>query len=200
MEQLKKFKNLEEIILRLQQESTYGPISIGKIFDIISGKGRVLILVLLSIPFCQPIQIPGLSTPFGLVAAFIGVRVAFGKNIWLPRRILSKTISAKVLFRITNKALLILGKIKRWIHPRLYWACHSSTMRISNGLVIFVLGIFLALPMPIPFSNLTAAWSIFLIGLGLLEDDGLFVIIGYLVSLIIVAFFAIFFKLISSYL
>ena len=52
-------------------------------------------------------------------------------------------------------------------------------MHVVNGLVIALLGIFLALPLPIPLSNLTAAWAIFLIAFGLLEDNGIFVLIGY---------------------
>lgn len=62
-------------------------------------------------------------------------------------------------------------------------------MEKVNGLAICLLGILLALPLPIPLSNLTAAWSILLIAFGILEDDGLFVIIGYLVALLTVLFF-----------
>jgi hypothetical protein len=36
---------------------------------------------------------------------------------------------------------------------------------------------------------LSVAWSIFFIGLGILEDDGIFVLIGYLISSIAIAFF-----------
>jgi hypothetical protein len=42
-----------------------------------------------------------------------------------------------------------------------------------------LLGLILALPLPIPFTNLTAGWAMFCISLGTLEKDGLFVFIGY---------------------
>ena len=189
MVKINKFRTLEEGILLLRQGAKGAPLSIGEILRILSGKGRSLILILLTIPFCQPIQIPGLSTPFGLAIAFIGLRIVFGKRIWLPKKLLVKKIPSPAFEKITDKTLALVRKIKPWIHPRLIWMCHSPLMKKGNGLIIFILGIFLALPLPIPLSNLTAAWSIFLVGLGVLEDDGAFVLIGYLLSFLTVTFF-----------
>lgn len=191
MVKIKKFRTLEKGILHVQREGKDKTLSIGEILHILSGKGRPLILILLSLPFCQPIQIPGLSTPFGLAIAFIGLRMAFGKRVWLPKRLLSKHVPKKKLEKITNKILILLRKIRSWIHPRLNWLCHSPLMEIMNGVIIFVLGIFLALPLPIPLSNLIAAWSIFLIAVGILEDDGVFVLISYLTFLLTIVFFVI---------
>lgn len=160
-----------------------------EILKILSGKGRTLILILLCLPFCQPIQIPGFSTPFGLAIAFIGLRMSFGKKMWLPKTLLEKTIPSETLTLITEKALLTIGRMKPWVHPRFHWLCHSWLMEKLNGITISLLGILLALPLPIPLSNLTSAWSILLISFGILEDDGVFVLIGYVVALLTVLFF-----------
>lgn len=189
MTRIKKFVSLEEEILLLQQEGKDKLLSFAKILQLLSGKGRPLILILLSLPFCQPIQIPGLSTPFGLAVAFIGLRMIFGKKIWLPRKLLEKNVPNDILTRITDKALKLIRKTKPWVHPRFLWLCHSTFSEIANGLIIITLGIFLALPLPLPLSNLTSAWSILLISLGILEDDGLLVLIGYLISLLTIVFF-----------
>ncbi|MBP9840890.1 MAG: exopolysaccharide biosynthesis protein [Simkaniaceae bacterium] len=189
MVKIKKFQTLEERLLLLRKEAKGASLAIAEILRILSGKGRSLTLILLSIPFCQPIQIPGLSTPFGLAIAFIGLRIIFGKRIWLPKKLLEKQIPSSTFEKVMDKTLALIKKIKPWIHPRLIWVCHSPFMEKGNGLMIFILGIFLALPLPIPLSNLTAAWSIFLVALGILEDDGIFVLIGYLFSLLTVSFF-----------
>lgn len=189
MKKNKDFTTLEEGILILQQEAKSSSLSIGEILHILSGKGRPLILIFLSLPFCQPLQIPGLSTPFGLAIAFLGLRMAFGKHVWLPKMALSYTITKQTLQKITSKILLLVRKMKRFSHPRLNWLCHSSFMEIINSLTIFILGIFLALPLPIPLTNLTAAWSIFLIALGVLQDDGIFVLVGYVASFLTILFF-----------
>ncbi len=189
MTKIKEFRTLESSILILQQEAKAKALTISEILGVLSGKGRPLVLILLSLPFCQPVQIPGLSIPFGLAIALIGLRLVFGKHVWLPKKILSTSVSAHTIKKITDKTLSLVRKIKPWIHSRLVWMCRSSFMEKGNGFIIFILGIFLSLPLPIPLSNLTAAWSICLIALGILEDDGVFVLIGYLVSLLTIAFF-----------
>lgn len=93
-------------------------------------------------------------------------------------------VQGKTLKKITRSALWLLKKIDPWIYPRLGWACRSSFMRATNGVLIALLGILLALPLPIPFSNLATAWSIVFIALGCLKDDGLLILIGNLTSLI----------------
>lgn len=181
---LKNHKTLEEGILSLQEKARHSSLSIEEILHILAGRGRPLALILLSLPFCQPLQIPGLSTPFGLAIVFVSFRMAFGKRIWLLKRILAKKISSATLQKITQKTLKIIRKMNRWIYPRFKWVCRHSFMQVFNSMAIAALGIFLALPLPIPLSNLTAAWSIFFIALGVLEDDGLFVFVGYAISLL----------------
>lgn len=185
---LRKFLTLEEGIAILQQQAEHQSLSLGKILKILSGKGLSLLLILLSLPFCQPFQIPGFSTPFGMAIAFIGLSMALGKHVWLPKKLLSKEISSEIIQKITTKALVWIKKIRCWLHPRLHWFCHSPFMEFMNGLCIALLGGILALPLPIPFSNLAAAWSIFLLSLGMLEDDGACILIGYVFFLLTLGF------------
>lgn len=189
---MKKSKHnltIEENILLLQKIGKNSSISIGEILNILSEKGQSLIILFLSLPFCQPLQIPGLSTPFGLAIAFLGLKMTFGKYAWLPKRILTKSITPRTLQKLTEKILWLLKKMKGWIYPRLAWLCYYPAFHIINGLLISILGILLALPLPTPFSNLMAAWSILFIGLGLLKDDGVFIIIGYFASLLTIGYF-----------
>ena len=179
-------KDLTTLLEKSQRQST---ISIKEILEVLSGKGRALILMFLSLPLCQPLQIPGLSTPFGLIIAFIGVRIAFSKRIWLPKAVLLKTIPSATIQKISQKDLKLLTKIARLIHPRFRWLYGHRIMHICNGLLIVLLGIFLALPLPIPLTNLSAGWAIFLLSIGLLENDGFFLIAGYLVTLLTIVFF-----------
>jgi hypothetical protein len=175
---------LEEGLVLLQKRGENESLSIADILGILPGKGRFLILLAFSLPFCQPIQIPGFSTPFGLAILFIGLRMLFGKNAWLPKRFLNKKVPPKLLKKITSNTLRCLRFLHRWIHPRLQWVCTSTVMHIFTALTIALLGCVLALPIPIPFSNLSTAWSIFLIALGLLEDDGVCVLLGYLIAVL----------------
>lgn len=192
-------RTIEDDILILQEKGKTLPrISIGEILQTLSGRGPPLFVIFLSLPFCQPIQIPGFSAPFGFVIAFIGLEMAFGKYAWLPERILKTTITANALQRITENFLWLLKKMDYWIYPRLGWLCNYPAQKVVNGLLIFVLAILMALPLPMPFSNLIAAWPMVFLGLGLLEDDGLFILIGYLLSMVTFVFFITLFLLVKS--
>ncbi len=179
----------EEILDLIECSRRQETISVKEIILSLPGKGRALILVFLSLPFCQPLQIPGLSIPFGLLIALFGIRIAFGKHIWLPKIVLSKKLPSAAVEKIADKCLKLLVGIEHLIHPRFERLFVYKFMRIWNGLLIFFLGIFLAMPFPIPFTNLSAGWSIFLISIGLSENDGVFLIVGYAAALIAITFF-----------
>lgn len=164
-------------------------LSLREILEILSGKGRVLALIFLALPFCQPLQIPGFSTPFGLLIAFLGVRSAFGKHFWIPKKLAAKKVSSSTVQKIVRKGFYWIKKLQRFIHHRWAWVCRMRWMQAMHGLVIAFLGILLALPLPIPFTNLTAAWAIFLMCLGLLEEDGLLIVLGYVSFLLTLGFF-----------
>ena len=185
-----KRKNLhEDLSILLKKANRQTSFSIGEILNIFPGKGRELLLIFLSFPFCLPIQIPGLSTPFGLIIAFIGFRMAYAKRIWLPKKVMLQTISSSTVQRIAQKCLGFMKKMAPWIHPRLGWLSKHRIMHISNGLLFVLLGLFLALPLPIPLTNFLAGWAIFLLSIGLLEDDGVFILAGYLIALFIILLF-----------
>lgn len=184
-------KTLEEELLILQERGKEGPISIGEIVDLLSAKGEFLIILLLSLPFCQPIQIPGLSIPFGIVILCIGIRGAFRKKIWLPKRLLKKELSPQTTTKITRLTIKTLGVMKKWVHPRMIYLCRYRYAYLVNGWVVAFLAFCMVLPIPLPLVNMPAAISIFLISIGVLEDDGLFLLIGYIASLITALFFAI---------
>lgn len=184
-----KKPSIEEDLVELQKRGSDSPLLMGEILEILSKNGELLAILVLCIPFCQPIQIPGLSTPFGLAIAFLGLKMTFGKYAWLPKSLLAKKVSPHTLKKITNKLLWIVRKVRRWTFPRLSWLFQNPVSETFNGLLITLLGVCLALPLPIPFSNLVVAWAIFLLALGVLEEDGLLVLIGYLASIIALGFF-----------
>lgn len=175
---------LEQEFLFLQKLETKHSISIQKFLEIFSEKSQPFLLIVLSLPFCQPLQIPGFSTPFGLLIAWISFRMMLKKDLWLPQFVLSKKITPTTLKKIATKGLYVIKKFKKWIYPRWAWTYRSSVMKVVNSICLFLGGIILALPLPIPLTNLLSGWAIFLIGLGILEDDGLIIILGYIVSVL----------------
>jgi len=172
----------EESIKILQEMSDTETIYIKTIFDVFSGRGYPLIIMCLSLPFCLPLQIPGFSTPFGILIAFLGLRMIFGHTVLLPKSVLEKSITKETLTKVLDSSLKLIKKIKRFSSPRLSWLHSSTIMYALNGFLTVTLGLLLALPLPIPLTNIISAWALMLLHFGLLEDDGLFILVGYLIS------------------
>jgi hypothetical protein len=181
------------IILRKSKKT---PLTLRAVLEIISGRGKPLILILLCLPFCQPLQIPGLSTPFGLLIMFVALRIAFGHRLWLPKSLLEKKIPRHTLKKVIARSTWVMQK---FTHPRLAWLCNQGVLHVVHGLVLAVLGLFLALPLPIPLTNIIAAWSILIISIGLIEEDGVFIIIGYAIPILsFLAFYFLVFKKVAA--
>ena len=67
------------------------------------------------------------------------------------------------------------------LQPRLPGLTGSTFLLRLHALVILIAALELLLPLPIPFSNALPAWAIVLTAGGLLERDGLAVLLGYIV-------------------
>jgi len=186
---MKKYHTLKTALIALDKKALKENLTLKVIIDYLSGKGENILIVILSLPFCFPIHVPGISLVFGLIIALIAICFTFDKKMWFPKKLLDKKIKRSTVKEWSTHALALIQKAKSLTKPRLIKLTKPSEAKITHGIVIFFLGILLALPLPIPATNITAAWSIFLISFGLLESDGLFIILGYVATLFTTAFF-----------
>ncbi len=180
--------SLEESLRQLKAVS-HENLSFGKLVGIFKGRGFPLFLILFSLPFCFPITIPGTSAPFGLALAFMGLRIALGKKMWWPKAWLKKEISSEHVKKIVEWAEWGHSKIKKFVHPRLTFLSQDSRWHHLHGVVIFVMALLLALPIPLPFTNMICALPILFLGIGMLEDDGLFILLAYIISFLALTLF-----------
>jgi hypothetical protein len=141
-----------------------------------SGFGFLIgILTLIAIPFV------GLSTPFGLAIALLGGQLMIGlRHPWLPARARRRALSMAMLDRV----LVLLVRRTRWLTQLSCrrWEPLIQPRLIGLGIVLLALG--LALPLPIPGSNLVFLIPLFTYSIGILERDGLWIVLGHLVTLI----------------
>jgi hypothetical protein len=144
--------------------------------------------LLFSLPETIPFPLPGVSAviavPIILVAAHL---IAYGEGPRLPQRVLRQTIPVSVIQKVAKYVGPALAWVERLCEPRLKAiAGHERLL----GVVCLILGILLAAP--IPFGNLAPAVGIAVIALGMLQRDGVLVLIGLglVVVLSIVLYFA----------
>lgn len=170
---------LQQIIEKNKEKST---ISLDSLIKELSDRGYPTLIFVISIAFSFPISIPGLSSPFGLILCSLGVWMVLGKKLWFPKWLLAKQIPMKNFSKIVHYTTALFKKIEILIHPRLCFLCKKpSSMRV-HGTIVIIQGFLLALPLPIPLTNIVASLPLLFLSIGLLEDDGVFVIIGYILT------------------
>ena len=173
---------LSEDLKRILDHAGGKPITLQKIIEILHGRGLDLLVLLLALPFCTPIPLLGLSTPFGMVLMFLGLRIALRKHPWFPQRLLQHEIPYATLTKIIQTALTVTTRLEKVLHPRLKFFNRWATFTALNGLVITSSAFLLMFPIPIPLTNTLPALSIVLIAAGMIEEDGAVIVAGYLMA------------------
>ena len=170
-------------------------ITLGEIVDAIKDKQFGMLLILLSIPSALPVPAAGYSTPFGIAILILGLQMLSGRRTpWLPQKMRQKAFTRQKLTGMVNKTSGFFRQVEKLVRPRLKWINSRAGYCLIALLVIFMS---LLMCLPIPTTNTAPAMVIFLIGVGLCEDDGLFAIgacaLGVVASLIyfVVIYFAV---------
>jgi hypothetical protein len=145
-------------------------------------------LLICAIPEVLPLPIVGVSAILGIPLMLVSGQLFLGfKRVWLPKWIGNFSFERKFLEKAIFKALHYLKKLERIIKPR--WQFMSSPIaKRLLGLLLLVLGVVIALP--IPFGNFLPALAIVIISLGIIEKDGLVIAIGAISSILILTLMA----------
>jgi hypothetical protein len=178
-------EELDEV-LRLASGET---VPVRVLVEHLSGRGNALLAFIVILPFLQPIPLPGLSTPFGIAIVLLGVAMALGRPLWLPKRWLDHELRSALVIRIGGGGQRLIRKVERFIKPRGLWFHRHRWAHSIAGIVIAVSGAELALPLPIVFTNTLPALTIATTAVGLIEEDAVLAIIGQALFLVGLAVF-----------
>ncbi len=165
------------------------PVSLGALLAETRGRGYNLLLVIIALPFLTPIPLPGFSIPFGVVVAFVGMRLALGQKPSLPARLLAKELPPGFLTRLLSGASRVVRFLEVWLRPRLPFLHDQLLYRRVAGLLIGTSGLYLVLPLPIPFSNGLPGWTVLLLSAAALERDGVCYLAGCVMFVVSTAYF-----------
>ena len=151
-----------------------------------------MLCIFLTIPFLVPVSIPGVSTVFGVLVVLIGVGVTINRVPWLPNQLIDRRFPTQKLCPALEQGAKLLQRLERYLHPRWTVLTRSAAMNRVNGLMVVVAGLLLMAPFGlVPFSNTLPALAALFLAAGMLEQDGLFVFVGYLWILGTVVYFAV---------
>jgi len=185
IEQSRLLKAIELI----EKESDHKSLTMGELVDLLGEMGHGILILLLCLFFLQPIPLPGLSTPIGMIIIISSTLQFLNRKPWIPRRFRERVIPQKALHKIAGIARKIWSRLERWMHPRLLFLTRAPAFRFVNLLLLIVSALLLGLPLPIPFSNTVPAVVILSIVFAQLEDDGYLVLFAYFAACLMALFF-----------
>ncbi len=146
------------------------------------GRGIYLFMILLCLPFLQPIPLFGLSTPLGLTIMLLAIRHAIGLPPRLPTRIGDRPLPERFKETVLTGSSRFLKRMEKWVKPRRDKWLASAPSRWVHCLLIAVLALLLALPLPpfVVFSNIVPGAVLVLICVSMMEEDGALIWLAYL--------------------
>lgn len=161
-----------------------GPrVSLGDLLDTLGDRGFGLIVLALALPNGIPgPTVPGFSAIFGIGLFLLGTQLLRGwQEPRLPGVIRRRSVTLAGFSRFLDRALPRMRRVERWLRPRQSWLTRTSGERLL-GLVIAIMAIVLSLP--VPLGNLPIAWSLVVMALGLLEEDGRALLLGLVAGIL----------------
>jgi hypothetical protein len=184
-------ENLSQALTKTIHSISGETVSLRQLFELIGEQGLWFLCALLCIPFLIPVSIPGVSTVFGAAIILIGIAILMNRIPWLPKRIMDRPLATAQLIPTLEKGMGWVNRIDRFIRPRMLGMTEGAVMNRVNGLALVFAGVLLIFPFGfIPFSNTLPALAILFLVVGVLQRDGVFVLLGYLMMVVTIAYFA----------
>ncbi len=155
-------------------------LTVRDIMAVLQDRAFALLVVLLGLPNCLPMP-PPIPLVCGLLLALVAIQIVFGRPTpWLPRALLNRSIAQTDVERAVGRAMPAFRRLERVSRPRMTFLETPIAMRIM-GAVILVLALGLLFAPPF-VGQIPLGLAVCLVGLGLVERDGLVVLGGLLIG------------------
>lgn len=179
-------KTLSQTLSDIASDTERDTIAINDLLTMLGGRGRAALILLFALPNVLPAP-PGMSGVLGLPLLYLSFQMMLGRRPWLPKVIGERAFPRDRFAMLVRTLAPWLARAERLLRPRWSWLVNH---RAEHPIGAFCLILAAVLALPIPLGNMLPAFAITLIALGVLERDGLWVLIGTvtgLASLFVVA-------------
>lgn len=175
-------KRTSELLDEFARGLTKPEVTVGEIVSALGERGLGLLLAIFSLPNVIPTTIPGATILFGLPSFVFSIQLALGvKRLILPGFIARRRIEREAFQRTMRRMVVALRWFERLLKPRLLALTTPYAERFIGGFCIILA---IGAAAPIPFGHNLPALSLALIGLGLVESDGLAILAGTVLGLL----------------
>ena len=149
-------------------------ISIGDLLEALRRRALGALMFIFAVPTALPMP-PGVSAIVGAPLLFLSAQLMLGMRPWLPRFITDRSLSRVDFERVVSKVTPWLAKAESIMRPRMTFLAGRPAVYVL-GFAALVMSIILFLP--IPLGNMLPSIAISIMALGLLERDGVWILVG----------------------
>jgi hypothetical protein len=172
---------LEEVLSQASGE----PLRVGELAERMEERGFGLLIVLLSLVTMIPVLPPGSAAAVGLLYVVGGLQMAAGRRRpWLPRRVSDYRLSQRAVEGLRSRGVSLLQRVERFSRPRWTPLSDEALLRACS-VVVLLMGVVLFLPLP--FLNTLPGLSMLALGVGLMNRDGVFLLVGTGLAAVVLA-------------
>jgi hypothetical protein len=166
---------LSELLQALGHDPARERITIDDLLRALGDRAFGALLFLFAAPNVLPMP-PGASALLGAPLVFLAAQLCLGWTAWLPAVVAQRSMTRADYARLIGRIGPWLARAERLLQPR-WGVLTRPPVRNAIGFVCLLLALLLALP--IPLGNVVPALAISVLALGLLQRDGLWVLIGF---------------------
>ncbi|MBF9233409.1 exopolysaccharide biosynthesis protein [Microvirga alba] len=155
-------------------------VTVRDIMAVLQDRAFAVLVVLLGLPNCLPMP-PPIPLVCGLLLALVAIQIMFGRPTpWLPSQLLNRSIARTDVERAVARAMPTFRRLERFSRPRLTFLDTPLTMRLMGAVIlVMALGLLFAPPF---IGQIPMGLAVCLVGLGLVERDGVVVIGGLVIG------------------
>ena len=155
-------------------------LTVREIMSVLQDRAFALLIVLLGLPNCLPMP-PPIPLVCGLLLALVAIQIVFGRDApWLPKQLMNRSVARTDVERAVGRAMPAFRRLERISRPRMTFLDTPLAMRLMGAVVlVLALGLLFAPPF---VGQIPLGLAVCLVGLGLVERDGLVVAGGLLIG------------------
>lgn len=165
-----------ELLREFAHSLTNDRVTLAEIVAGLGDRGLGVLIAIFALPNILPSAVPFGNVPTGLPPLIFAIQLALGvDHLIVPGFLARRTVGTRWLRALAPRVASVLSWFERLLTPRMEWVTDPRAERIV-GIIAIVLAMVSTLP--IPFGHNLPALGLVLIGLGLIERDGLAILIG----------------------